>query len=120
MRFFGVDSSVIPWSPVARGSLAKPRSDNSSIRAETDQYIKHLASNDDPEHEIIDRVEALAKKKQISMAQVATAWILSKDGSYFFDKPDISYYCSNRGIEFGSKDQGDGGSYQHSAHGGGD
>jgi versiconal hemiacetal acetate reductase len=34
----------------------------------------------DSEKEIIDRVEALAKKKGVSMAQVATAWLLSKDG----------------------------------------
>jgi len=34
----------------------------------------------DSEIEIIDRVEEMAKKKGISMAQLATAWLLSKDG----------------------------------------
>ena len=39
-----------------------------------------LVTNQESEKEIIGRVEALAKKKGISMAQVATAWLLSKDG----------------------------------------
>jgi aryl-alcohol dehydrogenase-like predicted oxidoreductase len=42
----------------------------------------------DSEKEIIDRVEALAKKKGISMAQAATAWILSKDGIFFDGRVD--------------------------------
>jgi aryl-alcohol dehydrogenase-like predicted oxidoreductase len=32
------------------------------------------------EAEIINRVESVAKKRGISMAQVSTAWLLSKDG----------------------------------------
>jgi aryl-alcohol dehydrogenase-like predicted oxidoreductase len=32
------------------------------------------------ERDIISRVEALAKKKGVGMAQIATAWVLSKDG----------------------------------------
>jgi aryl-alcohol dehydrogenase-like predicted oxidoreductase len=34
------------------------------------------------ETEIINRVEALAKKRGVSMAQIATAWVLSKDGEF--------------------------------------
>jgi len=73
--------SVIPWSPVARGALAKPRS-ATSLRSETDPILAMLVTNQqrDSEKEIIDRVEALAKKRGVSMAQIATAWILSKDG----------------------------------------
>jgi aryl-alcohol dehydrogenase-like predicted oxidoreductase len=52
------------------------------LRSETDQYLQVLLTNNqrDSENEIIDRVETLAKKKGVSMAQLATAWILSKDG----------------------------------------
>ena len=52
------------------------------MRAETDPFLKILVTNQqrDSEKEIIDRVEALAKKRGVSMAQVATAWLLSKDG----------------------------------------
>jgi aryl-alcohol dehydrogenase-like predicted oxidoreductase len=32
------------------------------------------------EKTIINAVEAIAKKRGVSMAQVATAWVLSKDG----------------------------------------
>jgi aryl-alcohol dehydrogenase-like predicted oxidoreductase len=75
---------VIPWSPVARGALAKPRS-ATSIRAETDGILRSIITDNprDSEIEIINRVEAMAKKKGISMAQLATAWILSKDGIFY-------------------------------------
>lgn len=100
--------SVIPWSPVARGSLAKPRN-ATSLRTETDQYGKLLSSNHESEHEIIDRVEALSKKKGVSMAKIATAWMLSKDSTLFFGLTDSSCYCSYCGIEFRGEDSGDGG-----------
>jgi aryl-alcohol dehydrogenase-like predicted oxidoreductase len=35
----------------------------------------------DSEIEIIDRVEEMAKRKGVSMAQLATAWLLSKEGT---------------------------------------
>lgn len=82
---------MIPWSPVARGALAKPRN-ATSVRAETDGILKNIITDKprDSEIEIIDRVEAMSKKKSISMAQLATAWILSKDGT----PPYIPYMFS--------------------------
>ena len=75
-------SSVIPWSPIAKGLLAKPIG-ASSLRSETDLFLKVLHSDEmrESEKEIINRVEALAKKRGVSMAQIATAWVLSKDGT---------------------------------------
>ena len=35
------------------------------------------------EKTIVNRVEEIAKKRGVSMAQVATAWVLSKDGNIF-------------------------------------
>ena len=72
---------VIPWSPIARGLLARPYGEP-SLRSETDEFLKVLFSDEmrASEKEIINRVEALAKKKGVSMAQIATAWCLSKDG----------------------------------------
>lgn len=60
------------------------------MRAETDGILKMIITGQqrDSEKEIIDRVEALAKKKGISMVQVATAWILSKDGIFFDGRVD--------------------------------
>ena len=79
---------MIPWSPVARGALAKPRS-ATSIRAETDGILRSIITDNpkDSEIEIINRVEAMAKKKGISMAQLATAWILSKGGMIILFSP---------------------------------
>ena len=73
---------VIPWSPIAKGLLAKPFG-ASSLRSETDGFFQAMISNQmkDSDTEIINRVEALAKKRGVSMAQIATAWVLSKDGT---------------------------------------
>ncbi|KAG9126474.1 hypothetical protein FRC07_003290 [Ceratobasidium sp. 392] len=85
LKLFGVGS--IPWSPLARGRLARPLSKQSS-REETDAYMKHLNQYTDSENETINRtqsgqrntsVEAIAKARGISMAQVSIAWILSKE-----------------------------------------
>lgn len=38
--------------------------------------------------EIVERVEEIAKKRYISMAQVALAWILSKDGPFFHSRKE--------------------------------
>lgn len=70
---------MIPWSPIARGALAKPVG-TSSLRTETDFFLNVLGLKQVKEAEaaIINRVEEVAKKKGYSMAQIATAWILSK------------------------------------------
>ena len=46
---------------------------------------------------IVERVEEIAKKKDISMAQVSLAWILSKDGmpSHFSEATELSMRCSS-------------------------
>jgi len=72
---------VIPWSPIARGLLARPVG-QSTLRTETDGFMRVLFSKEmqASEAEIINRVESIANKRGISMAQVSTAWLLSKDG----------------------------------------
>lgn len=71
----------IPWSPIARGLLARPYNTDSEYgrNATTDHYQSALT---DPEHNpdkiIIDRVQEVAKKLGVSMANVATAWVISK------------------------------------------
>ncbi|CAE6522337.1 unnamed protein product [Rhizoctonia solani] len=75
LKMFGV--GMIPWSPLARGMLARPISETTN-RSKNDPWAGYLegASN----NEIVSRVEAIAKSKGVSMAQVAIAWSLSKDG----------------------------------------
>jgi len=76
------DSGVglIPWSPVARGALTRPWDSRSTLRETSDSFLKsHIRSREtETDKAITDRVEEIAKKKGISMAQVATAWSLSK------------------------------------------
>lgn len=76
LKMFGVGS--IPWSPLARGLLTRPSSDQTK-RGSTDFFIGRYSAAEGTA-EILKRVEEVAKKKGISMAQVAIAWSLSKDG----------------------------------------
>lgn len=75
-----VGIGLIPWSPLARGALTRPWNSRSTVRESTDRALHRLVRGRETESdkEIIDRVEELAKKKGVSMAQVATAWSLAK------------------------------------------
>ncbi|KAI0628889.1 aryl-alcohol dehydrogenase [Trametes polyzona] len=75
LKMFGVAS--IPWSPLARGLLTRPLGKDSK-RSNSDWIISRYKNESTTT--ILARVEELAKKKNISMAQVAIAWILSKPG----------------------------------------
>ncbi|KAG9127358.1 hypothetical protein FRC07_014654 [Ceratobasidium sp. 392] len=72
---FGV--GIIPWSPLARGFLTKTL-DEKSTRTETDQWRNHYATAHPGNLEIVKRVEQVAKKHGVTMAQVATAWSCSR------------------------------------------
>lgn len=79
-----LDSGVglIPWSPLARGALARPWDSRSTLREETDKWLQNMVRGRETETDkaIVGRVEEVAKKKGVSMAQVATAWSLGKFG----------------------------------------
>ncbi|KAL4937138.1 hypothetical protein BDV06DRAFT_227248 [Aspergillus oleicola] len=69
---------LIPWSPLARGVLARPWKSAPTLRENTDGALKMLIINRETEadREIVERVEEVAKKRGVSMAQVAIAWSL--------------------------------------------
>lgn len=69
--------AVIPWSPLARGRLARAW-DESSARQETDVFGRSLYSDADPQ--IVDAVGAIAAARNVSRALVALAWVLQKPG----------------------------------------
>ncbi|OSC96864.1 oxidoreductase [Trametes coccinea BRFM310] len=75
LKLFGVGS--IPWSPLARGMLTRPLTAESK-RAKTDAFLTYYKN--DASGEIVNRVEEIAKKKGVSMAQISLAWIMSKPG----------------------------------------
>ena len=70
---------VIPWSPLARGLLArKPnRERNETLRAQTDAFGKTLYTRED-DFATAQRVNDIAEARGLPMAQVALAWMLSK------------------------------------------
>jgi 1-deoxyxylulose-5-phosphate synthase len=68
---------VIPWSPLARGRLAREW-DATSARSETDEFGKTLYVEQD--REVVDVVAQVAGERGVSRAQVALAWMLGKPG----------------------------------------
>ena len=72
---------IIPWSPLARGLLARPyeAQKKTTDRQESDTFGDFLMGPVTKEDiGIIGRVEELAKAKKCTMAQVATVWSLTK------------------------------------------
>jgi aryl-alcohol dehydrogenase (NADP+) len=68
---------VIPWSPLARGRLARPW-DEKTARSETDEFGRTLYSDGD--RPIVERVGEIAEGRGIARATVALAWMLAKPG----------------------------------------
>jgi aryl-alcohol dehydrogenase-like predicted oxidoreductase len=70
---------VLPWSPLARGRLARPRGAEATKRLDTDKFGKTMyATTEEADHKVVDRLEEVAKQRGISMAQLALAWMLAK------------------------------------------
>jgi aryl-alcohol dehydrogenase-like predicted oxidoreductase len=70
---------VIPWSPLARGRLARPWQSESTKRYETDQFGKKMYSQtEEADRRVVDRLAQVAGKRGVPLAQVALAWLLSK------------------------------------------
>lgn len=77
LKMFGV--GMIPWSPLARGTLTRPLNSEGTTRSNTDAWASYLPTTREANATIVSRVEEIAKARSISMAQVAIAWSLSKD-----------------------------------------
>ena len=71
---------VIPWSPLARGRLARAYTgEPATARAETDQFGKTLyREQPEAERAIIDAVGRIADVRGVPRAQVALAWVLTR------------------------------------------
>ena len=71
--------AVIPFSPLARGLLTRKPSkeQNETLRAQTDALAKTRYTQEDNVL-IVQRVNELAERRSLPMAQVALAWMLSK------------------------------------------
>ena len=69
---------VIPWSPLARGLLTRPRekSKGETTRSTSDPIADRLYSAAD--WDILDAVERIANDRGVSMAQIGLAWLFAK------------------------------------------
>lgn len=76
-QFEGI--GVIPWSPLARGRLARPWQSENTKRFDTDQFGKTLYSKtEEADRPIVNRVTELSEKRGVPHAQLALAWMLTK------------------------------------------
>ncbi|KAH8826675.1 Aldo/keto reductase [Flagelloscypha sp. PMI_526] len=75
LKHFGVGS--IPWSPLGRGFLTRPL-DGSTKRSNNDSLMGRYGV--EAHQNINKKVQELATKKGVSMAQVALAWVMAKEG----------------------------------------
>jgi len=63
----------IPWSPLAKGRLARPWGEQTT-RSETDSVARWVLPHDDKP--IADAVQTIAADRGVPMAQIALAWVL--------------------------------------------
>jgi len=75
---------VIPWSPLARGFLARPpvrdpKTEGPTTRARSDEFGHRMYYRDN-DIAIAERVAAIAERRGLPMAQVALAWLLHQPG----------------------------------------
>ena len=73
--------AVLPWSPLARGRLARPWQSEKTLRTETDVFGNGMYKRtEDADKNVVDRLGQIAAKRGVPQAQVALAWLLGKPG----------------------------------------
>jgi 1-deoxyxylulose-5-phosphate synthase len=71
---------LIPWSPLARGVLARKRTEQTT-RARTDDFSKKLYSaTEAADGKILDALEGISAARGVPPAQIALAWLLQQKG----------------------------------------
>ncbi len=73
---------LIPWSPLARGFLMGNRRKEDfgeTVRSRTDEYAQRMYYQDS-DFAVVDRVTEIARRRGVTNAQIALAWILAKPG----------------------------------------
>lgn len=73
---------LIPWSPLARGFLAGNRTADrggETARSKSDQFAHELYYQPS-DFEVVDRAVELAKRRGVTSAQIALAWLLGQPG----------------------------------------
>lgn len=73
---------VIPWSPLARGRLARPSKvtrQQATTRATSDDFGNTMYEGE-IEWDTVDAVERIATARGVAMSEIALAWLLSRPG----------------------------------------
>jgi aryl-alcohol dehydrogenase-like predicted oxidoreductase len=71
---------LIPWSPLARGVLAR-QPQAGTVRSQTDDYAKSLyGGTTEADGRVLARVQSLAATRGVPPARIALAWLLHKPG----------------------------------------
>lgn len=72
--------ALLPWSPLGGGKLTRPWGTETK-RATTDRYNKTMYEETKGNAPgVVAAVESVAKSRGVSMAQIAMAWVLAKEG----------------------------------------
>lgn len=74
-----LDQSIgmLPWSPLARGRLARPWQSATAKRLETDRFGNMMYSRtEEDDRRVVDRLVEIAQERGVPQAQVALAWLL--------------------------------------------
>jgi 1-deoxyxylulose-5-phosphate synthase len=70
--------AVLPWSPLARGRLARSW-DAETPRTQTDTFGNKLfAASTESDRKVVEQVGAIAAARDVPRAQVALAWVAQK------------------------------------------
>ena len=72
--------ATMPWSPLARGKLTRDWDDDSSDRSKSDRLIGLLYKRaEEADRAVVDAVATIAEQRGVPRAQIAMAWMLSKN-----------------------------------------
>jgi len=72
--------ATMPWSPLARGKLTRDWDAGESARSKSDRLIPLLYSKtEEADRQVVEAVGEVAANRGVSRAQVALAWMLSKE-----------------------------------------
>jgi aryl-alcohol dehydrogenase-like predicted oxidoreductase len=70
---------VVPWSPLARGYLARPHEETeATTRGRSDSHARQHPYLENGGREVNERVQQIADDEGLTMAQVALAWLLEQ------------------------------------------
>ena len=68
---------LIPWSPLARGLLARPPEATATRRSQTDRFGQTLyGAAAEADRQVLVALDALARRRKAPHAQIALAWLL--------------------------------------------